>query len=352
MIRAPAFWTRALAFQPRAPDFWSRDCRLARVLSPLSWAVAAITAGRVAQPGWRAPVPVICCGNATVGGAGKTTLALDLARRLTARGVAVHILSRGYRGTARGPRRVLPGDSPALTGDEALLLAGIAPTWTGADRAASARAAIAAGAEVLLMDDGLQNASLEKTMSLLVVDGAAGLGNRRVLPAGPLRDPIGAAASRCRAAVLVGPDTSGALAQLPPSLPVLRATLVQGDEIALLTGRRVLAFAGIAIPAKFFTALERAGVVLAGRAAFADHHAFTSIELAGLEARARALNAILVTTPKDAVRLPAGMPARMSVQVVGVRLVWDAGSAIDSLLDEVVSGQSPPPSPRDDRSMA
>jgi tetraacyldisaccharide 4'-kinase len=332
----------------KAPAFWTRNGLPARMLSPLSCIGTAITAHRMAHAGWRAPVPVICCGNASVGGAGKTTLALDLAHRLTARGVAVHVLLRGYRGSARGPRRVLRGDTAAVTGDEALLLAEAAPTWTGADRAASARVAIAAGAELLLMDDGLQNPSLEKTMSLLVVDGSTGFGNGRVMPAGPLREPVAAAASRCRAAVLIGPDTSGALARLPPDLPVLRAGLVQGDEIASLTGHRVLAFAGIAFPAKFFTALERAGVVLVGREAFADHHAYTANQLARLAAKARALNAILVTTPKDAVRLPAEMNPR----VVSVRLVWEAEPAIDALLDELMSGRSLTPPPRDDRSVA
>src|SRR5579871_2691781 len=147
----------------RPPSFWSEDGMIARLLSPLSAVGAAITARRVARPGWRAPVPVICCGNATVGGAGKTTLVLDLAERLVRRGTAVHILLRGYGGSARGPRRVTEADSAATVGDEALLLADIAPTWTGADRAASARMAIAAGAQMLLMDDGLQNPTLNKS---------------------------------------------------------------------------------------------------------------------------------------------------------------------------------------------
>jgi tetraacyldisaccharide 4'-kinase len=230
----------------------------------------------------------------------------------------------------------MPEDQATTTGDEALLLAAVAPTWTGADRAVSARAAIADGAEVLLMDDGLQNPSLEKTMSLLVVDGAAGHGNGRVLPAGPLREPVASAASRCRAAVLIGRDTSGALAKLPSSLPVLWADLEQGDEVASLVGHRVLAFAGIAIPDKFFAALRLAGVTIVGCEAFADHHAFTKAELARLGARARALGAILVTTPKDAVRLPVGM----KVRVVSVRLVWETEAAIEALLDELVSGTS------------
>jgi tetraacyldisaccharide 4'-kinase len=224
-----------------------------------------------------------------------------------------------------------------------LLLAAVAPTWTGTDRAASAREAIAAGAEILLMDDGLQNPSLAKALSLLVVDGATGFGNGHVLPAGPLRERVETAASRCRAAVLIGPDASGALAQLPLMLTVLRADLMQGDEIASLTGRPVFAFAGIAIPDKFFSALERAGVDLVGREAFADHHVFTSGELARLQDKATGLNAVLVTTPKDAVRLPAGT----AVHVVGVRLIWRDEAAIEALLDELLSARSPnaPPDP-------
>src|SRR5689334_4541452 len=223
----------------RAPAFWSKDGALARLLSPLSVIGATLTARRVARSGWRAPVPVICCGNVTVGGAGKTTLVLDIAQRLRRRGTNVHILLRGYGGSARGPRLVQPGDSAALVGDEALLLSGAAPTWTGADRAASARAAVAAGAQLLLMDDGLQNPTLEKTFCLLVIDGGSGFGNGRVLPAGPLREPVQAAAARVQAAVLIGPDDAGALRHLPPSLPVLRADLVQGPELGTLTGRRV-----------------------------------------------------------------------------------------------------------------
>ena len=332
----------------RAPGFWNHDGWLARTLTPLSTVVAASTRRRVACVGWRAPIPVICCGNATVGGAGKTTLALDLARRLTMRGIAVHILSRGYRGAARGSHRVTPRDTAAVAGDEALLLARVAPTWTGADRADSARDAIAAGAEVLLMDDGLQNPTLMKTMSLLVVDGTTGFGNGRVMPAGPLREPVEAAASRCRAAVVIGPDSAGAQARLPARLPVLHADLVQSDEIAGLIGRRVVAFAGIAHPEKFFLGLERAGVLLVRRVGFADHHVFSAGELADLHARAKAADAILVTTPKDAVRLPAQMP----VQIVGVRLIWKSEAAIEALLDELTAAPSPIPAPRPGSSMA
>jgi tetraacyldisaccharide 4'-kinase len=321
---------------PRAPSFWLHNGVMARGLSPLSAVGAALTARRVARPGWQAPVPVICCGNVTVGGAGKTTLVLDLARRLVGRGRSVHVLLRGYGGSARGVHRVAEDDPAALVGDEALLLAAVAPTWTGADRAASARAAIEAGADVLLMDDGLQNPTLTKSFSILVVDGATGFGNGRVLPAGPLREPVAAAAARCRVSVLIGSDITGALSRLPPDLPVLRADLVQDSSIGVLAGQRILAFAGIAIPEKFFAPLRRAGAEVAASRAFPDHHPYMARDLEALQLQAEALRARLVTTPKDAVRLPPAFRAR--VTVIGVALAWENPDRLDRLLDAALSG--------------
>lgn len=321
---------------PAAPAFWSHDGVLAKALSPLSAIGAALTARRVARPGWRAPVPVVCCGNATVGGAGKTTLVLDLAHRLSARGV--HILLRGYGGSSRGVHHVELDDPASLVGDEALLLARAAPTWIGGDRAASAKAAVQAGAKILLMDDGLQNPALAKTASILVVDGRTGFGNGRVLPAGPLREPVAAAASRCQAAVLIGSDATQATVLLPPDLPVLRADLVQDKSIAALAGRTVVAFAGIASPDKFFAPLRQAGAILVAARPFPDHHAYTARELDALSREARDRNAELVTTPKDAVRLPPAI--RSQVIVVGVELAWREPEQIDQLLARVVA--SPP----------
>ena len=314
----------------RPPRFWDTDGAAARLLAPLSSLVAAATARRMARPGWRASVPVVCVGNATVGGAGKTTVALDLARRLAEAGRAPHILLRGYGGTVRGVHRVAPGDPAALVGDEALLLAAAAPTWVGADRAASARAAVAAGAGVLVMDDGLQNPGLVKDFALLVIDGGAGFGNGRVLPAGPLREPVAAAAARCAAAVLIGADRTGALARLPPGLPVLRATLVAGEGAAALRGARVLAFAGIARPEKFFATLEELGAELVERRAFPDHAAFPQAVLDRLLDRAARLGAIPLTTAKDAVRLDPVRRARVRVLEVG--LAWEDPAALERLL--------------------
>ncbi len=317
---------------PHPPGFWRHGGGrlLPTLLSPLGAASAAITARRLARTGWHASVPVICCGNVTVGGAGKTTLALDLGHRLLARGHAVHFLSRGYGGTTRGTHRVTPGDTAALVGDESLLLAAVAPTWTGADRAASARVAVAAGAGVLVLDDGLQNPTLHKDMSLLVVDGATGFGNGHVLPAGPLREPVNAGAARCQAAVLIGHDAAGAAAMLPPGFPVLRARLEPDPQVATLAGRKVLAFAGIASPAKFFATLDDAGVVIVSRVPFPDHHRYTDHELRRLLDQADRLDAIPATTPKDAVRLPD--TARRQVRVIGVSLHWDDPATLEVLL--------------------
>jgi tetraacyldisaccharide 4'-kinase len=319
---------------PVAPAFWSHDGTLARALAPFSVLGAVLTARRVARPGWRAPVPVVCCGNVTVGGAGKTTLVLDLAHRLAGRGV--HILLRGYGGSSRGVHQVAPDDPASLVGDEALLLVQAAPTWIGADRAASAKAAIEAGAKILLLDDGLQNPTLEKTASILVIDGRTGFGNGRVLPAGPLREPVADAASRCQAAVLIGPDLAQVSTCLPRWLPVLRADLVQDPSIAALAGRLVVAFAGIASPEKFFAPLRQAGAILAVARAFPDHHVYTARELDALVRDARDRQAILVTTPKDAVRLPPAI--RSQVTIVGVSLAWREPAQIDQFLDNAVAG--------------
>jgi tetraacyldisaccharide 4'-kinase len=290
----------------RAPRFWTDGGWPAYVLAPFGLITAAVTARRVARAGWQPPIPVFCCGNATVGGSGKTTLALDLLHRLTAMGANPHALLRGYGGRAPGPLRVDAAQhDAALVGDEALLLAAI------------------------VMDDGLQNPGLVKTCSLLVIDGGFGFGNGRLLPAGPLREPVAVAAGRCHAAVLIGEDERGALARLPPALPVLRARL-QPDLGHLDPAGRYLAFAGIGRPEKFFAGLRSAGLTLIGTRAFADHHAYSPSELARLRQEAAAADARLLTTPKDRARLP--LADRTGIVVGGVGLVWEDTDLIDGVL--------------------
>jgi tetraacyldisaccharide 4'-kinase len=315
------------------PAFWRQGGLLSAALLPFAPVTGWLTARRMARAGWRAPVPVICVGNPVVGGAGKTPVVLDLAARLTARGVAVHCLIRGYGGAARHATRVDPAlHDAAAVGDEALLLAEAAPTWVGGDRAASARAAVAAGAQALLMDDGLQNPSLEKTASLLVIDGGAGFGNGRLLPAGPLRESVARAAARCRAAVMIGADRLSVAATLPAGLPVLQARLAPGPDMLALAGRTAFAFAGIGRPRKFFASLEEAGLILSGTRDFADHHPYTPQDLAGLRRQAEA--ALLVTTWKDFVRIAPS--DRTGIVPLGAQLLWANEAAIDALLAEVV----------------
>jgi len=311
----------------KAPGFWTRRGGLAGVLAPFGAITGAITARRLARRGAALGIPVICVGNAGVGGAGKTIVALDLLSRLRGRPYA---LTRGYRGRLHGPVLVNPTvHGPREVGDEALLLAAVGPTVVARDRAAGARLALAEGATAVIMDDGLQNPSLNKTISLLVIDGGYGFGNSLLLPAGPLREPVLAAAARCRAAVLIGEDVTGALAALPKSLPVLRADLV--PECATpFAGRPLVAFAGIGRPEKFFESVTALGGTMVARESFPDHHVYSEADAARLLAEADSHAADLVTTAKDYVKLPLDL--RDKALVVTVRLAWQDEAALREVL--------------------
>jgi tetraacyldisaccharide 4'-kinase len=319
---------------PATPEFWRGRGLLSTLLQPLAWAYGAGAAARhAAARGWRAGVPVICVGNLVAGGAGKTPVVLALAERLRARGRSPHILSRGYGGGLKGPVAVDPQRHDAAeVGDEPLLLAAAAPTWVARDRVAGARAAIAAGADLLLLDDGLQNPRLAKTLSLVVVDGAYGFGNGRMLPAGPLREPVAAGLARAHAVVRMGADEAG-LAPLLAGRTVLGARLVALDAERLRSAA-VVAFAGIARPEKFFALLEAAGARLIERRRFPDHHPYASAELGDLRRRRDAVaGARLVTTAKDWVRLSPAW--RAEVGVLRVAVAWADEAALDRLLARI-----------------
>jgi tetraacyldisaccharide 4'-kinase len=319
----------------KAPEFWDRDGALARLLAPAGWAYGAVGALRRsrARP-WHAPVPVVCVGNLVAGGAGKTPVTIDLARRLASAGAVPHILTRGYGGSAAGPLRVDPArHSCREVGDEALLLAAAAPAWVARDRAAGARAAVAAGARSLLLDDGLQHLSLAQDLKLLVVDGAYGFGNGRVIPAGPLREPVAAGIARADAVVVMGEDHAG-IAALAAGKPLLRARLTPRAGAPELRGARVFAFAGIGRPEKFFGFLETLGAVVVGRRAFADHHVFDESELQALVGDAERAGARCITTEKDWVRIPAS--ARGSIETLPIEVAWEDAGAVAAMLTRLV----------------
>ncbi|HRK24313.1 MAG TPA: tetraacyldisaccharide 4'-kinase [Beijerinckiaceae bacterium] len=299
----------------KAPTFWwdRTPGAIARLLMPFGWLYGTITTIRMKRAGYRAPVPVLCIGNFTAGGAGKTPTTIALAEAMAAGGEFPVILTRGYGGTARGVTVVVPAIHDARTvGDEALLLARIAPTVVASDRVAGAEAAARAGASVILMDDGLQNPSLAKDVSIAVVDGAVGFGNGLCLPAGPLRAPVEQQAPLVDALVAIGMGhglTQAVAAGSVSGRPVFRAELGVSDAVAeQFAGKRVLAFAGIGRPEKFFDTLMSLYVKIEIARPFGDHHAYSDAEAEELMATAAARGLALVTTSKDHVRL-AGSPA-------------------------------------------
>ena len=272
-------------------------------------------------------MPVVCIGNAMLGGAGKTPVALAVAERLAAAGHSPHFLSRGYGGRLRGPVRVDPAAHGAGdVGDEPLLLARTAPAWVVRHRPAGALAAAEAGASIVVMDDGFQNGSLVKDAAILVADGAVGYGNGRVFPAGPLREPAAAAHARADALVIVGSPERA----LPNGLPRLEARLMPAPGSERLAGEPVFGFAGIGRPAKFAETLRELGAQLVGFRSFPDHHSYRPEEVMSLLEQAATLGARCVTTEKDAVRLPTDI--RAAIDTVAVAIEWRDPGRLDRLL--------------------
>lgn len=312
----------------RAPDFWQKGGALPALLSPLGALYGASVAfkARHARP-FDAGLPVICVGNLTAGGSGKTPVAIAVAEMLRARGHKPYFLTRGYGGSERGPALASRGHAASLMGDEALLLARTASTIVARDRAAGARLAREKGATVLVMDDGHQNFALRKSLSLVVVDAETGFGNGRQIPAGPLREPVRQGLARADAVILIGdgtPDLQGYRG------PVLRAHL--NAEGTVFAGQPVFAFAGIGRPEKFVASLEASGAQITGSCFFDDHHPYADDEITQLKMVAG--DAMLVTTEKDFVRLTTGQ--REGIRVLKVAADFDERALMDGLLDRAL----------------
>ncbi|MCW5695226.1 MAG: tetraacyldisaccharide 4'-kinase [Bauldia sp.] len=328
----------------RAPRFWQRRGPTALALWPASRIWGSRVARRMARsPSFLAPVPVICVGNYTTGGEGKTPTAIALARLAVEEGLRPGFLSRGHGGVERGPVIVVERDTAWRVGDEPLLLARVAPTVVSRDRPSGARLLIEkTGVDLIIMDDGFQNPSLGKDLVFVAADAESGFGNGLVLPAGPLRAPLAVQLQRTDALVLIGEGAAApGLARLAArgNLDLFRAHLEPASREGW-AARPVLAFAGIGHPQKFFAGLEQVGAKFAGRIPFPDHHAFTADEAEMLLQRARSGALRLVTTEKDLARLygASGKLGELAAasEPFKVRLVFDRPEAVRAMIRAAV----------------
>jgi tetraacyldisaccharide 4'-kinase len=334
------------------PRWWyAEDAAAGKItrtlLTPIAWVWIAVTAGRIKRarpidPG----APVICVGNVTLGGAGKSPVVKTLIERLRARGVDAEGLSRGYGGRAKGPLKVdWKIHTAADVGDEPLMMARDVPFWVARDRAAGARAAVAAGAKALVMDDGHQNPTLRKRLSFVVVDGEARggewpFGDGSVFPAGPMREPLAAGLARADAVILMMPmdveKPDRRLLALFEPLPVLIARFAPDGPPP--PGPQ-LGFAGIGKPWKVERALRAAGCDLRDLAPYPDHHPYSAADMGFLSTRAATLGAGLVTTEKDWVRLSPEWRDKVAPWPVTAR--FDDEAALDALLDQALADSRP-----------
>jgi tetraacyldisaccharide 4'-kinase len=324
----------------KAPKFWNSSSRhfLSDLLGPIAGVYSAASKTlqtRQLRFQEKLTIPVICIGNATMGGTGKTPIAAALGRHIKEKYQKnVHFLSRGYKGSAEGPLKVdATRHSYREVGDEPLLLSEIAPVWVSKDKVRGGVKAQEQGAELLIMDDGLQNQNLYKDFSILVIDGAYGFGNERVFPAGPLREPISHALEKASILLMLGEDKMQLTKRFFENFPVLRAD-IQPKGRESLKSKNVLAFCGIGRPEKFFTFLEEHGVQVQENISFSDHYPYKDQEIENLIKKANEKGLCLVTTRKDSIRIAPKYHS--SLYIIDIDIVFQDYDALDSYLRSVL----------------
>ena len=323
----------------RAPDFWKTEGPLVKALTPFGKLYGAVTAWRLKHAAADSiSVPVISVGNLSVVGTGKTPVVRDLVKRLKDHGHRPAVVLRGYGGRIKGPLRVDTEVHAALdVGDEALLHARDGATWVARRRAEGAKAAVSDGATVVVLDDAHQHTSLKKDYALLVVDGVVGFGNHRILPAGPLREDVRAGLARADGVIVLGRDETDLANRLPGTLALAAGTLEAEAESVHLHGRKVVAFAGLGRPQKFFDTLADLGAVVVATHPFDDHHLYKPADIQTILDEAFGLDALPVTTEKDAMRLT--LDQRQQVNVLRVAVRYKNPAIIDNLLRDVLSSR-------------
>ena len=319
----------------KTPSFWHADGFIPKLLEPLAQLYKCLSfLERSLRSKTKIDVPVLCIGNLVSGGAGKTPIALSIGQKLNAKH-NISFLTRGYGGIEAGPIEVNPDEHSSYeVGDEALILSEVGPTWVSRNRIAGAIAAKNAGFEIVIMDDGFQHTSLVKTLSFVIIDGPYGFGNGRLIPAGPLREPIYSGLKRADIIVLVGEVNPSIIELLPNNKPLLRASLVPAEMGTQLSNDNVIGFAGIGRPTKFLETLEKMGLNIIDFVAFPDHYRFRESEIRELYEKATEVDAILVTTFKDMKRVPKSV-AHLC-QPIGITVVWEDDNEIQQLLDSVI----------------